>query len=72
MPRGDRVLPLLASRDNVVLKQILQNPHHAAFLAVIDVLTKSQRGGVIRLLLSFLDDPHVPWRPCRRLRGAAT
>ena len=51
---------LLVSRDNVVLKQILQNPHHGAFLAVIDSLSKSARRGVIRLLLNFLDDPHAP------------
>lgn len=51
---------LLVVRDNVVLKQVLQDPHHAAFLIVLDVLGKSTRGGVLRLLLSFLDDPHAP------------
>ena len=51
---------LLVGRDNVTLKQILQDPHHVAFLTTIDVLSHSGQGGVIRLLLSFLDDPHVP------------
>jgi len=51
---------LLVNRDNVTLKKILKNPHHASFLAVVDVLSKSPHGGVVRLLLSFLDDPHVP------------
>ncbi len=51
---------LLVGRDNVTLKQILQSPHQPAFAAMVEVLHKSSRKGVIRLLLSFLDDPHVP------------
>jgi hypothetical protein len=49
----------LVPRDNVMLKQLLQNPHHPAFVTVIDVLSKSTAGGVVRLLLSSLDDPHA-------------
>lgn len=51
---------LLANRENAVLRQILLEPHHAAFLAVLEVLGKSTRPGVMRLLLAFLDDPHAP------------
>lgn len=51
---------VLVGRDNVTLKQILSDPHHAGFLAMVDVLSHSSRGGVMRLLLSLLDDPHVP------------
>ena len=51
---------ILVGRDNVTLKQILQNPHHAGFLTTVDVLSRSPRGGVMRLLLSLLDDSHVP------------
>jgi HEAT repeat protein len=51
---------MLVSRDNVTLKQILQDPHHSTYLAVVNGLLHSQRGGVIRLLLSYLDDPHAP------------
>lgn len=51
---------VLVGRDNVTLKQILKNPHHAGFLTTIDALSNSSRGGVMRLLLSLLDDPHVP------------
>jgi len=50
----------LVGRDNVTLRQILEDPHHAAFVAVVDVLSKSEQGSVIWLLLSFLDDPHAP------------
>ncbi|MBI3465306.1 MAG: HEAT repeat domain-containing protein [Planctomycetes bacterium] len=53
-------LALLVGRDNPTLNSILLNPHHGSYLAVVDVLSRSQRGGVIRLLLSFLDDPHSP------------
>jgi HEAT repeat protein len=48
-------LPLVP-RDNTTLKQILENPHHPVFLAVVEILSTSSHGGVIRLLLSFLDD----------------
>jgi len=51
---------LLVPRDNATLKQILVDPHHPAFVVVVEALSKSTAGGVIRLLLSFLDDPHVP------------
>jgi hypothetical protein len=51
---------VLASRENSVLKQILQDPRHAAYLTVLDELLHNPRGGVVRLLLSFLDDPHAP------------
>ena len=51
---------MLTVRDSATLKQILRNPHHPCFLATVDVLTKSERGGVVRLLLSFLEDTHVP------------
>jgi HEAT repeat protein len=51
---------MLASRDNVALKQILQDPHHSTYLAIVNGLLHSQRGGVIRLLLSYLDDSHAP------------
>lgn len=51
---------LLAHRDNAVLKQILTDPMNPSYLPVIQILTHSQRGGVIRLVLSFLDDPTAP------------
>jgi len=51
---------VLAGRDNSTLKQILQEPRHSAYLSVLDDLLHNSRGGVVRLLLSFLDDPHAP------------
>jgi HEAT repeat protein len=48
---------LLAHRDNAALKQILTDPLNPSYLPIIQVLTHSERGGVIRLVLSFLDDP---------------
>jgi hypothetical protein len=51
---------MLVDRDNVVLKQILQEPHHASFAVLVETMTKSQCPGVIRLLLNFLDDPNAP------------
>jgi len=51
---------LLVKRDNVTLKQLLMDPHNSAFVVLTDVLNHSTAGGVIRLLLNFLDDPHAP------------
>ena len=51
---------LLSQRDNVVLKQILQDPHHPAYLPLIDDLLHDPHSGIVRLLLGFLDDPRAP------------
>ena len=51
---------LLAKRDNATLMQILQDPHHGSYRIVLDLLLKSPRAAILRLLLSFLDDPHAP------------
>ena len=51
---------LLANRDNALLKQLLKDPHVQCYLVMVDVLTHSPRPGVMRLLLSFLDDPAAP------------
>ena len=51
---------LLVHRDNVTLKQILADPLDPSYRPIIDVLTHSPRNGIIRLVLSFLDDPAAP------------
>ncbi len=51
---------LLVHRDNTTLKQILADPLDPSYRPIIDVLTHSPRNGIIRLVLSFLDDPAVP------------
>lgn len=53
-------LLLLAERDTASVKRILQSPRDPSFPAVSKVLQRSSRPGVIRLLLSYLDDPHAP------------
>jgi hypothetical protein len=50
----------LVERDNATVKQILLDPFHGCYLGVVDLLLHSQRGGIVRLLLSYLDDPHPP------------
>jgi HEAT repeat protein len=51
---------LIAKQQNAVLRQILHRPEEIARPAVLEILSTSVRGGVIRLLLSFLEDPQVP------------
>ncbi len=51
---------LLANRDNPTLKAILSDPRNGNYLPLTDMLTHSPRPGVIRLVLSFLDDAHAP------------
>ncbi|MBN1909521.1 MAG: HEAT repeat domain-containing protein [Pirellulales bacterium] len=47
---------ILARRDNETFRNIVGDPYHPAFLTVLDILAKSPHEGVIRLLLSCLDD----------------
>ncbi|REJ65229.1 MAG: hypothetical protein DWQ31_19005 [Planctomycetota bacterium] len=51
---------ILTARDNVVLRKILSDPYHEAYLATAELLTKSERRGVMRLVLAFLDDRQAP------------
>ncbi len=53
---------LIAKPSNATLRNLLRSPKEAAHEAVIEVLSKSRRGGVIRLLLAFLEDPQMPRR----------
>ena len=60
---------LIAKSSNVTLRNLLRSPEEAAYRAVIEVLEKSSHGGVIRLLLGFLDDPQMPRQAMRILCG---
>jgi HEAT repeat protein len=60
---------LLAGRDNATLRQILGNLHHAAQSTMFDVLSKSTKRGILRLLLNFLDDPLSPASPLNVIAG---
>jgi HEAT repeat protein len=51
---------LLTYRDDAVLRQVLQDPYHSAFVVLVEMLSKIQHDAVIGLLLSFLDDPRAP------------
>lgn len=51
---------MLCERDNAALKQLLFDPLHASYRPVIETLTHGLRPGVLRLLLSFIDDPQAP------------
>lgn len=53
-------LLILSSRDNAVVSRVLQEPAERAFAAMMDLLIHSSRPCILRLLLSFLDDPHAP------------
>ena len=51
---------LLVNRDDLTLRNLLQNPYDASYLAIVDLLTTSPRPGVMRLVLNYLDDPLPP------------
>jgi len=51
---------MLVGRDNATLKKILLDPHDGCYLPVVNVLLHSKRPGVLRLVLSFLEDPDAP------------
>jgi HEAT repeat protein len=51
---------LLTYRDDAVLRQVLQDPYHSAFVVLVEMLSKTRHTAAIGLLLSFLDDPRAP------------
>ncbi len=51
---------LLTYRDDAVLRQVLQDPRHPAFVVLLEMLSRIPHDAVIGLLLSFLDDPRAP------------
>jgi HEAT repeat protein len=53
-------LLIVVKHQNVTLRTVLQRADESGHRPIVDVLSNSQRGGVIRLLLSFLEDPKMP------------
>ena len=51
---------LLAKQQNVTLRRILREPQERTRQTLVKVMSESDRGGVIRLLLGFLEDPRMP------------
>jgi HEAT repeat protein len=51
---------LLTTRENTVLKRVLQDPHHPSYLVLMEILNKSCRTGIVRLILNFLQDRFAP------------
>ncbi len=51
---------LLAPRECATLRHLLQDSREPAHEPLCDQLLHSTRPGIIRLLLSFLEDPHAP------------
>ncbi len=51
---------LVAKPKGATFRAVLQRSNESCYKPVVDVLTNSSRGGVIRLLLGFLDDPQMP------------
>jgi HEAT repeat protein len=51
---------LLAPRESATLRHLLQDSSEPAHEPLCEQLLRSTRPGVIRLLLSLIDDPHAP------------
>lgn len=51
---------LLAASDNTTLQRLLADPRHPAYLVMLDVLCKSPRMPIIRLVLNLLEIPQAP------------
>jgi HEAT repeat protein len=56
---------LLAPRECATLRHLLQDAQEPSHEPLCDQLLRSTRPGVVRLLLSMLDDPHAPLAPLR-------
>ncbi len=59
----------IARQKNVTLRHVLQRSNEAAHKPLVDLLSQSDRGGVLRLLLSMLDDPQMPWAVMEVITG---
>ncbi len=53
-------LLLVAKSKSVTLRRLLQRTDEASHQTIIDLMSKSSRGGVIRFLLGFLEEPKMP------------
>lgn len=51
---------MVAKPQSAVLRRILQSPEETVHGPLVEIMKTSQRGGVLRLLLSFLEDPQMP------------
>lgn len=51
---------MLARPQNIVLRRILQQPEETVHAPLVEIMKTSRRGGVLRLLLGFLEDPQMP------------
>lgn len=60
---------MLAGRENATLQQVLHNPDHPCLNDILRILRTSEKQGVFRLLLSFLDDPHAPLTALQVIAG---
>ncbi len=59
-PEVVEAMLLVAKQTNASLRLLLQSPNDSAHQATLDILTDSSRGGVIRLLLGFVEDVRMP------------
>jgi HEAT repeat protein len=51
---------LVAGRENATFRHLLQDVHEPSHAPLCEQLLRSTRPAAMRLLLSFLDDPHAP------------
>jgi hypothetical protein len=51
---------MLAHKDNATLREIIHDQCHCCHLLTMDLLAKSSKPGILRLLLSHLDDFEAP------------
>ena len=51
---------VLADHDHPLLAELLQNPHHKAFLVALEILKHSARDAIIDVLLRWMDEPRLP------------
>lgn len=62
-------LLMIASPTNATLKRVLQDSRESLHEPVVKTLKTSEHGGVLRLLLAYLDDPHMPVAAKKALCG---
>lgn len=58
---------ILSGRENATLKHVLQNRTEVAQKPILELFTSSPRASIMRLLLSYLEDPFAPLTAIRAI-----
>jgi HEAT repeat protein len=51
---------MLVNSNNSLLNDILENPHHAGYIVICDIMARTSHDVIMKLLLDYLENPQAP------------